>query len=120
MLEKNEAAIACEISVTTGADHKLGNIHKCLSAGFTCIVVLATDKRALVKIARDVRPVSLARGTLPISRTEGCPTDSGRTIVRGYKLRVKLNPTTIDEQKAKKQVIAQTILSSMRRLKEPG
>ena len=50
-LEKNGCpSIACEISVTTPADHEVGNIQKCLAAGFDHVLLVASEKKILNQI----------------------------------------------------------------------
>lgn len=47
-----ELQIACEISVTTRVAHEVGNLTKCLAAGFSYAVLISTDER-LLELARD-------------------------------------------------------------------
>jgi len=49
-LEKADRAIACEISVTTEAEHEAGNVQKCLAGGFDQVIVVSSDKKVLSKI----------------------------------------------------------------------
>lgn len=126
-LEKGERSIACEISVSTTPEHELGNIQKCLAAGFGDVVVLATEKKSLKKIAAAAKDLGQAeiqrvRFLLPEElfsylEAQGPPSAKEQTV-RGYKVKVKLNPVTAEQQQAKKQAIAQTVLQSMRRLKD--
>lgn len=51
VLEKNGCPpIACEISVTTPAEHELKNAEKCLAAGFEHVFLVAPDKDALGRV----------------------------------------------------------------------
>lgn len=50
VLEKGALAIACEISVTTGVEQELGNIDKCVKAGFSHIAVVSTEAKHLNRI----------------------------------------------------------------------
>ena len=43
-LEREGLSIACEISVTTRVDHEIGNLAKCLSAGFHHAALIAPDQ----------------------------------------------------------------------------
>jgi len=48
-LEKEDRpAIACEISVTTNAEHELANVQKCLAAGFADVVLISSEKKRLL------------------------------------------------------------------------
>lgn len=51
-LELAELRIACEISVTTRVTHEVGNLTKCLAAGFSYAVLVSSDER-LLELARD-------------------------------------------------------------------
>jgi len=46
-LEKGSRAIACEVSVTTDTDHEIGNVQKCLAAGFQDVIVVSSEKKVL-------------------------------------------------------------------------
>lgn len=46
-LEKESLRIACEISVTTTSGHELGNIQKCLAAGFGHVLSVSAEKKVL-------------------------------------------------------------------------
>ncbi|MGH9418012.1 MAG: hypothetical protein ACRD01_15430, partial [Terriglobales bacterium] len=46
-IEKDSMAVAIEISVTTDADHEVGNLRKCLAAGFDAVVSVSTDDKFL-------------------------------------------------------------------------
>jgi predicted DNA-binding transcriptional regulator AlpA len=53
-LERDALRIGCEISVSTRFDHELGNLTKCLAAGFDYAILLAVDERILVKARQDL------------------------------------------------------------------
>lgn len=55
VLERAERAIACEIAITTTIDHEVGNVSKCLNAGFQHIAVISPSADRLEKIANAVR-----------------------------------------------------------------
>jgi predicted DNA-binding transcriptional regulator AlpA len=46
-LEKGSRAIACEVSVTTDAQHEIGNVQKCLAAGFQDVILISSEKKLL-------------------------------------------------------------------------
>lgn len=46
-LSRNGLSVACEISVTTRVAHELGNLTKCLAAGFRYAVLVSSDARTL-------------------------------------------------------------------------
>jgi type IV secretion system coupling TraD/TrwB family protein len=49
-LEREGQAIACEISITTTIDHEVGNVVKCIKAGFPKVAVICIDEERLRKI----------------------------------------------------------------------
>jgi hypothetical protein len=53
-LERSEETIACEISISTTIDHEVGNVVKCLKAGFSKIAVICLDEKKLRQIAAAV------------------------------------------------------------------
>lgn len=50
LVEKGEHVIAAEISVTTTIDHEVGNVLKCIQAGFAHIAVICQEETRLQKI----------------------------------------------------------------------
>jgi len=130
-LEKDGQAIACEISVTTTVEHEVGNIQKCLAAGFEQIAVVSSEKKALGKI-QDAAITALSE--MEINRVQfylpedffmyidqiGAESKGKEEVIKGYKVKVKYKSLTAEEQKARKQAIAQTVLQAMRRLRERG
>jgi len=54
LLERENQTIACEISFTTTVDHEVGNVSKCLKAGFSMVVVICLDEERLKKIEKAV------------------------------------------------------------------
>ena len=49
-LEKGGRTIACEVSVTTDADHETGNVQKCLAAGFDEVILISSEKTTLTSV----------------------------------------------------------------------
>lgn len=55
VLEKSGSPpIACEISVTTTADHEIGNAQKCLAGGHEQVLLIAADKKAQERVKAEV------------------------------------------------------------------
>jgi hypothetical protein len=50
VLTRGDRAIACEITVTTGAEHEIENLVKCLKGDFGHIALISTSKRKLANI----------------------------------------------------------------------
>jgi excisionase family DNA binding protein len=49
-LEKQGRRIACEVSVTTDAEHETGNVQKCLAAGFDDVILISSEKKTLTSV----------------------------------------------------------------------
>ena len=49
-LESDGKKIACEVSLTTTVEHELGNIGKCLKAGYDNVVLCSPERRTLEKV----------------------------------------------------------------------
>lgn len=126
-LEKGDVSVACEISVTTTPEHELGNIQKCLTAGFAQVLVIGLDRKTLVKIedgARCLGEEALTRlqfltpeELFPFLEALDAQAAGKVETIRGYKVKVKYRATEPDEQRAKKQAISQVIVGALRRLK---
>jgi len=52
LLERDGTRIGCEISVSTRAEHEIGNLTKCLAAGLDFAVLIAVQERTLVEARR--------------------------------------------------------------------
>lgn len=127
-LEKDGCSIACEITVTTTIDHEVGNIQKCLAAGFLYVVLISSDRKAITK-AREALSATLGVEELKKVRVL-TPEDffefvetieahaAGRVeMVRGYKVNVQYQAVAEGEQKARKQAISGVILNALKKLK---
>jgi hypothetical protein len=55
-LEKKGRSIACETSITTAPDWELGNIRKCLNAGFSDVLLVCPDAKKLAKLRIAIEP----------------------------------------------------------------
>ena len=128
-LERKGHRIACEISVSSTSDYEFRNIQKCLAAGFDEVVVLSSEKRALMKIQKladnefDATTNQKVRFFLPeefVQFLEETDTEqsSAEETVRGYKVKVKYKAGGDTKQKAQRQAIAQVILQALKRLKD--
>ena len=52
VLKNAVRGVACEIAISTTIDHEVGNIAKCLKAGFQCVAVIAPTVDRLEKIQK--------------------------------------------------------------------
>ena len=127
-LEKEGFSVACEISVSTSAEHELGNVTKCLAAGFDRVVVLGTRAQSLKKIAQAVETLEDSERSrvhcfqpeelFAFLEAEQAAEPAEQQTVRGYKVRVRRNAVSAVEEQAKRRVVAGAILQSLRKLKD--
>lgn len=54
MLSRGDTSIACEVTVTTTIDHEIGNVVKCLKAGFTRVALVSVSEDKLAKLSAAV------------------------------------------------------------------
>jgi hypothetical protein len=128
-LEKEGRAIACEISISTTSEQELGNIQKCLAAGFETVLIISSDNKSLNTI-RDTVTTSLEKSEIERIRyliledflafleEEEARATTTEQIVAGYKVKTKRRPLTESDRKARREAIAKTILQAIRRMKE--
>jgi hypothetical protein len=128
-LEQDGIRIACEISVTSTSEQEIGNIEKCLRAGYDRIVVCCPENKSLEKI----KALALERfdqdeqEKLHFIKPDEFYTylqewstslDDGGDRVKGYKVKVQYQSLEEDEQLAKREAVAQVILQSLKRQKD--
>jgi len=128
-LERDKEKIACEISVSTSADHEMDNIQKCLAHGYSDIVLLSHERKKLNLIRRLVQE-SIAdtdqekiKYLLPeefITFLDGKDAErlEQEKTVRGYRVKVKYKTTDPKEQKQKQEAIAKLIIDSMKKMEK--
>lgn len=126
-LEKDDISVACEICVTTSPEHELGNLQKCLAAGFKHVVQIATDRKSLTALSAASKSLGnvdpgrvrflLTEELFAFLEEQAVTSNNQETTVRGYKVRVKYKTVGPEDQKLKKQAITQTILKAMSKLK---
>lgn len=127
-LEKEGQSIACEISVTSTSEQEIGNVQKCVAAGFDHIFVLSTERKALAKIER-LLDEALSRDrrdrvrcltpeeAFAFLETLDAQSAATEQTVRGYKVKVRYQPLSEEEKKARKEAISKVILDAMKRMK---
>lgn len=119
LLERDNVAIAVEVSVTTPAAWELHNVRKCLAAGYSNVVV-CTDNAAKRKaigqrILAELAPHEHAKVTVTASSdihtllTEQAPTAPSTAMHKGYRVKVQY------EQNASRQDLIQSIVNATRK-----
>ena len=117
LLERPGLVVACEISITTTIDHEVGNVAKCLKAGYHTVAVICPNARRLQKIKVAVvgslgeeaaSGVTYFQPDQFIAYLEGLPPPPAEapgthTVVKGYKVKhqvAKLSPADQERQEA--------------------
>jgi len=126
-LVRGEERIACEISVSTSRDQELGNVEKCLSAGYERVIVLAPNERHLATLSRFIgahlddadrdRVAFMLPEALPDMLASAQAPPASETVVRGYRVKVTHQAAAAGETQARRDAIAKVLARSLR---QPG
>ncbi len=134
LLVRESKSIACEISLSTSVDHEVGNVSKCLKAGFPSVAVICLSEDRLEKIRAAVVG-SLGKETtggvvfflpdefiahlqsLPLPKP---PTPQGPKIIKGYKVKHKVAKTPLADQKQSEAASISSIADYMLRKQKKG
>ena len=134
-VERGELVFACEISFTTTIDHEVGNVIKCLKAGYRHVCVICTESTRLAKIqtavtnclpaeetagVRYFQPdefVALLRQTT-IQHPLPSPPPETKVILGKYKVKTKQTTLDDEERHRKEQQIQQAMSETMKGMKK--
>jgi type IV secretion system coupling TraD/TrwB family protein len=126
-LRREGHTLACEISVTTGAEHETGNVEKCLAAGFDEVVLLSLHRGTLGKVreAVEVKVPERDRARLHFMSPEEFFTfldapepEAKETTVGGYKVKVKYRPAEGEAATRKSKAVSEILLKSLKKMKD--
>ncbi|MCC6396712.1 MAG: hypothetical protein IT282_06805 [Bacteroidetes bacterium] len=111
----------------TSLEHEIGNLQKCLAAGFDYAVMVSPNKRIISKAAGFLDKLSEEDSArVRLFAPEELFSFIGQLqasvagkeeVVKGYKVKVRFKSLGNAEEKARKQAIAQTVAQAMKRLK---
>ncbi len=116
-LYRGELRVACEITVTTPLEYEVGNVAKCLAAGFGTVVVVSLKKARLAKLDKllsealppeERRRVHLFSTEELLSWLDGQPVYEEVKTVRGYKVRVRYRDPGDDRLKRVAEILARS------------
>ena len=125
-LEKDKIKIACQICLTTHQSYEIENIKKCLKAGYDKIIIISTQKRILKNLkdlalkeikSKDQKKLMFCSPEEFFSFFEKEAVVK-EDIVAGYKVKIRYQPLSEEEQKAKSEAISKVILESLKKLKK--
>lgn len=120
-LRRDDLSIACEVSVTTSADHELENAKKCLSAGFGQIWFVVPDKKRREKLEKAVA-VEHSDSVIRCMASEDLVTafdtfvpqeTTTQKVVGGYKVKVTRRVVSYDELQKRQSAVAGVIARSL-------
>ena len=122
-LSLNNRKIACEISVTTGRDHELQNIEKCLAADYADVLFVSADARHLkaMEVLTKERLEEEHHGKVHFCDPEAAlafieaaaGTGASQETVRGYRETVKRATLDPDEAARRRSAVAAVIARSL-------
>lgn len=122
--------IACEVTVTNTIDYEVGNVARCIKAGFQQIVVVGVNEDKLQKLKAAVRnslgPESAVKvqfflpdDFLDYLRQLPAPAPTGpkTKTVRGFKVKTVYADSSPEEAKEKEDQMIRLIADMMRKKK---
>lgn len=131
-LLRSDIKIACEVSVTTTIDHEVGNVRKCLLAGFDVVAVVTASERRLAQIEAavaghlDAGQAAKVRYFTPekiLAFIEQLPEpplsapsapEATETMRHGWRVRRKFTPLTPEERAAREAAAFRLLEEEMR------
>ena len=123
-LRRDDFSIACEISVTSTVAQEVGNVMKCLAAGFHEVAMLSLKRPRLQKIEAALKaklpPSDLARVHF-LSPEELFALLSMRprvteSVIGGYKVKVRHVAVDPDEAAARYRALTEAVAKNVRRM----
>jgi hypothetical protein len=127
-LERNSLTVACEISVNSTPEQEIGNIRKCIAAGFMHIVVVSSEKKTLGRARESITPelneseLKQVQFLTPdelftfVDALEAGAQGKEETV-HGYKVKVQYQPMKEQEKSSRRQAISEVVLKAMKRLR---
>lgn len=124
-LKRDDIRIACEISMTSTHDQELGNIEKCLAAGFTQVVLICATERRRTSLCKFIAPrleesevgrvqFYLAEEFLSKLFDSVSSSETKEETIRGYKVKSTQKKLSDEEAKARRDAIGKLLARSMR------
>lgn len=111
--------VACEVSVSTSVEHEMGNLQKCIDAGYSSIMLICDDTNHLVKMQKAVRQGSLDAGLsimfhTPVEAQGVIGNLSAKVnqsaVIRGRKVKTQWGVIGDQEKERREIVLAKIIL----------
>ncbi|MCI0406275.1 MAG: type IV secretory system conjugative DNA transfer family protein, partial [candidate division Zixibacteria bacterium] len=130
-LEKDGQNIACEFCVTSPVEQELGNVQKCLRAGFETVIVISAESPMLGKISKlvaaSLEQAALSKVSFMLPEdfpgyleNLGAQSLGEETTVRGRKVKLNYKPVGETEKKTRREAVAAILSQAWRRLRRKG
>ena len=125
VLSRGEERFGCEISVSTGATHELGNVEKCLAAGFDLVFVVSLRRRFLAEVGKRIDETlteaerDRVRVVSPEDLLAWLSNEPAREeAVAGYTVTTRFSGEVDRDQEKRRERLAGVIGRSLKRIKE--
>ena len=130
-LESESRTIACEISVTTSAEHEVGNILKCVAGGFDVVILVSLDERLLTKaqkrLEQDLPPRDFSRvyfetpgSVFVLLKKLDKELPVKEETIKGIKVTTTYKTVAPEDEQAKIDEINKTVAQSIKRIRDKG
>jgi len=127
-LERDGTKIACEISITTTDTQELGNIKKCLAAGYDKVILCSPEEKSLKRVRKSVskelsepeqkRVLFFQPEEIILYLKQQAAKGAGKEKwLKGRKVKVQFQPVAEEKEKTKVKAIGEVLAGSLRRLK---
>ena len=126
LLQRGEKRIACEIGVTTTKEWETHNIIKCVNAGYEVVVAVASDKKGVEVMQKQVKEnlsdglkerifVFEADQLFHFLDQENAKEASTEKRMKGFRVKVEYNAVSEETMKKKKDSISKMVLDSLKK-----
>jgi hypothetical protein len=132
LLERDGASVACEITVTNTIDNEVGNVSKCVNAGFLQIALIGTSQDKLAKlqgaVTHSLGPDVAARVSYYLpdefmaalkNLPPPAPPSPTEKRVRGWTSKAKRTVLSPEETKAREDAMIQLLAENMTKENRP-
>ncbi|MCC6348384.1 MAG: type IV secretory system conjugative DNA transfer family protein [Candidatus Eisenbacteria bacterium] len=128
-LRKGEKGVAVEIGVTTSSDHEVENLQKCLAAGFGRVLHVAADQKTLKTMKRESAAIlteeqlgkvayCTPENLFDVLDAADAETHVSEQTVRGYKVKVRIKPTTSATKTERHGVVSAVVAQAVKRMRK--
>ena len=125
-IEGGGRRIACEVSISTDAEHEAANAAKCLAAGFDAVWMIVTSARRQAALASRLRDrlgdaaILVLTAEDAIAALDRLAAHEARSAqsVRGYAVKVRHGALSPEDARTRREAVASVLAKSLRTLKD--